>query len=174
MGFSINPNAQLTTEQQTNFTADLASQLPFDIYVTSGTRNARQQAQAMFTKIELGDNLIAIYKDDSFAQGVMDAYPSIANATGFIQQYYDTGRGSKHGRGLAIDIRTRNLSSDQILQLIAAAKNIGGSTLLEQIPPHLHIGIPADYAASSKKNILKILIPLTLLSIFAVQFMGKK
>ena len=111
MGFSINPNAQLTTEQQTNFTADLASQLPFDIYVTSGTRNARQQAQAMFTKIELGDNLIAIYKDDSFAQGVMDAYPSIANATGFIQQYYDTGRGSKHGRGLAIDIRTRNLIS---------------------------------------------------------------
>jgi hypothetical protein len=167
MPYTVSNSARITTDAQKNYLAALAKKIPFSFHVTSGTRNAEQQARAMFTKIELGDNLILIYKDDSFAQGVIDAYPDLAKATQFVQSYYDNSKGSTHGNGMAVDLRTRNLSTSQINQLVTAAKELGSFTLVEKIPPHLHIRIPDSFA---EKKILRYLIPLTLLIIFGVQF----
>ena len=66
----------ISTDAQRSFISALAQKLPFDIFITSGTRTPEAQARAMFTKIELGDDLLAIYKDDTFAQSIIDVYPN--------------------------------------------------------------------------------------------------
>ena len=137
--------------------------LDFDIVVTSGIRTASEQAQAMFTKIELGDNLIAIYADDSFAQGVMDAYPNSEQATQFVQGYFDEGKGSKHGKGDALDIRTTGgdsgqLNESEIAQLISAVETLGYWPFREYSPPHLHVRVPpGESGEPTQKKILPIL-----------------
>lgn len=141
----------------------LSDVLSFDIVVTSGLRTAKAQAQAMFTKIELGDDLIAIYADDSFAQGVMDAYPDIDRATQFVQGYADRGGGSSHLRGLGLDIRTRDLSESHINQLIEMTELLGWSPFLETTPPHLHITLPGE----EKKSLLLGLVAGALVWILA-------
>ena len=141
MGYTVKPGVRMTPYLE-SAARQLADLLPFDIVITSGERTARQQAQAMFTKIELGDDLIAIYADDSFAQGVIDAYPNLNAATQFVQGYFNAGGGSSHGRGLGLDIRTRDQSQGNITQMIEAAQLLGFRPFLEQTPPHLHLTLP--------------------------------
>jgi len=159
MSYSLKPGVKLNSNLR-GAAQKIADLLPFDIVVTSGIRTAREQAQAMFTKIELGDNLIAIYADDSFAQGVMDAYPNLNQATQFVQGYFDVGKGSKHGKGDAIDIRTTGgdsgqLNESEIAQLISAVSELGYWPFREYSPPHLHIRVPAG--EGREKKILPLL-----------------
>ena len=162
MGYTVKPGVTMTPYLESS-ARKLANLLPFDIVVTSGVRSARQQAQAMFTKIELGDDLIAIYADDSFAQGVIDAYPNLNQATQFVQGYFNAGGGSSHGRGLGLDIRTRDLSESHINQLIEMTELLGWSPFLEMTPPHLHITLPGE----EKKSLLLGLVAGALVWILA-------
>ena len=119
MGYRVLSNVVMTPYLERS-AGKLAAELPFDIVVTSGLRTARAQAQAMFTKIELGDDLIAVYADDSFAEGVIEAYPDIDRATQFVQGYANRGGGSSHLRGLGLDIRTRDVGQSRINEMIEA------------------------------------------------------
>ena len=152
MGYTIKPGVTMTPYLE-SATRQLAELLPFDIVVTSGDRSARQQAQAMFTKIELGDDLIAVYADDSFAQGVIDAYPNLNQATQFVQGYFNAGGGSSHGRGLGLDIRTKDQSESNITQMMEAAQLLGFRPFREYSPPHLHLTLPQQ----EKKSLAWIL-----------------
>jgi hypothetical protein len=143
MGYRVLSNVVMTPYLERS-AGRLAAELPFDIVVTSGLRTARAQAQAMFTKIELGDDLIAVYADDSFAEGVIEAYPDIDRATQFVQGYANRGGGSSHLRGLGLDIRTRDLSEREVNQLIETTEFFGWRPFLEFTPPHLHITLPGD------------------------------
>jgi hypothetical protein len=165
MTYSLKPGVKLNSNLRAA-AQKIADSLPFDIVVTSGIRDAREQAQAMFDKIRAaGDTyiLIADYFDDSFAQGVIDAWDNGQNlnqATEFVQSYFDEGKGSKHGRGDAIDIRTTGgdsgqLDESQIAQLISAVTSLGYWPFREYSPPHLHIRVPAG--EGSEKKILPLL-----------------
>lgn len=148
---------------------NIADLLDFNITITSGVRSAEEQARAMFTKIELGDDLIAVYADDSFAQGVMDAHPNLDQATTFVQSYFNLGKGSNHGRGDALDIRTtggdsNRLSSSEILALIQATKDLGYTPYQEYSPPHLHVKVGSDNV--KKNNLLFMAMVLGGLWIF--------
>lgn len=149
----------------------IADAVDFDIVITSGLRTAQAQAQAMFTKIELGDDLIALYADDSFAQGVIDAYPNMNQAVDFIQGYFDQGKGSAHGRGEALDIRTTGggtgaagqLSESQIAELISAIQDLGYRYIREEIPPHIDVRLPPEEEPEvseerEKKSMIVILL----------------
>ena len=163
MGYRVLQNVVMTPfiEKQAK---DLSDSLPFDIVITSGLRTAEAQAKAMFTKIELGDDLIALYADDSFAQGVIDAYPDLEAATEFVQSYADLDKGSKHLRGLAMDIRTRDLSESNLALLIETVEFFGWRPLLETIPPHLDVAFPIDQKIKFDKEVQKkTVIPLLLL-----------
>ena len=155
----------ISTDAQRRFISALAQKLPFDIFITSGTRTPEAQARAMFTKIELGDDLLAIYKDDTFAQSIIDVYPNAQAAADIIQDYAAAGGGSSHLRGMGFDVRTKDKNETQIAQMVAAVKEIGGSPLVEYTPPHLHVTIPASYApktgGSSSKAFL-LVVPLLL------------
>ena len=145
MGYTLAANAVLTTPQQKAFLDDISSKLPFDLFVTSATRTAAAQVRAMFTKIELGDNLLNIYKDKSFAQSIIDAYPNEPAAIAIVEEYAAAGGGSTHLRGLGVDFRTRDKSDAQIEQMMKAAKELGTKPLYETTPPHIHVSIPKDY-----------------------------
>jgi len=124
-----------------DFLTQLVRRIDFDFVVTSRTRSARQQALAMFTKIELGDDLLKIYKDDVFAQKIIDSYPSIEEATQIVKEYAAAGGGSTHLRGLGVDIRSRDLTAEQIQTIKRESEALGAFVLVERTPPHIHISV---------------------------------
>lgn len=143
----------------------IANLLDFNITITSGVRDAREQAMAMFDKIRSAGTteiLIQDYKDDSFAQGVINAWNDSENlqqATTFIQGYFDLGKGSSHGRGDALDIRTtggtsNQLSSSEIAAVLQATKDLGYTPYQEYSPPHIHVKVGSD---NVKKNNLLLM-----------------
>ncbi len=137
----------------------LTKNINFDIVVTSGTRSARQQAQAMFTKIELGDSTLRVYRDRQFAQSIIDVFPNIVEATKIVQEYADSGKGSAHLRGLGVDIRSRSLTASQIQKIIDVSKTLNANAILERTPPHIHVTVEEN----EKKNSFILLIPLAIL-----------
>ena len=100
MSYTLAGNAVITTQQQQDFLNDMVKKVPFDLFVTSATRTPASQVRAMFTKIELGDDLLAIYSNKTFAQSIIDAYPNEIEAIGIVEDYAAGGGGSTHLRGL--------------------------------------------------------------------------
>ena len=151
--------------------SEIAKLVPFDIVVTSGIRNAKDQANAMFGKIIAAGNdpeiLIADYKDNQFAQGVIDAWnngQNLQQATNFLQSYYLNSAGSNHFSGSALDFRTTGggagaegqLNQNEVNVLIQATKDLGYTPYQEYSPPHLHVKVGQGNA--QKKNLLPIFL----------------
>lgn len=142
---------------------ELANQLSFDIVITDGIRTPRMQVDRMYAKLDKTppENLRDVYKNDDFADEVMDAYPDINAGIAVVEKYMAFSTPSKHLTGLGFDVRTigggvgapGKLSSSQINQVVAAANLLGFSPFLES--DHLHIGVP-----SQKKNQLGLVLIL--------------
>ena len=167
MGYTVGTNVRITTQEQRSFLKRLAAKVPFDFFVTSGSRDAYEQAAAMLKKVELGgrEELTTLYADKVYANAVADAYPDIEMAALIVQRKFDAST-SAHSRGLAVDIRTRTLSSEQIEELQKAVQQLGATSLLELVPPHLHVEIP-------EKKRLPFLLPVLLLSGLALTVKSK-
>ena len=137
-----NSGVQLTNylKQQINL---FAEDLSFPIVITSGVRTASTQASAMFGKIEAGDSDLGLYLNRDFANGVVTAYPDLEKATQVVSEYASAGGGSTHLRAQAFDVRTRDLSVQQIAEMQTAAieKLDGARAILELQPPHLHVTV---------------------------------
>lgn len=143
----------------------LAEKVDFDFVITSGIRDPKLQAAAMFGKIEAGDVDLSDYRNREFANNVVAAFPDLTAGTQAVIDAARKGIASFHLIGRAFDIRTRNLNSFQIDQLSNAIRIIdpGSKPLLEFEPPHLHIRV----SASPKKSLwLASLIILGTLWIF--------
>lgn len=125
------------------------------VVITSAARTPTSQAEALRTKISLGDNIVRLYANKDAAKSVLYAYKQAKHAGGSKQQVVaamanviraQTEKGvylSNHLREGAVDIRTRGLSGWQRKQLVAAVQASPGvrKTLLESTPPHLHVEI---------------------------------
>lgn len=131
----------------------LAARLPFDVVVTSGIRTPLKQTRAMYEKIRLGDDLIAIYKDDTFAQKMIDAYPNESQGVAIVEDYARAGGGSTHLRGLGVDLRTRDKTAEQIQLMKETVESMGDFALVETKPPHLHISLKKNYGAPNLPRI---------------------
>ena len=159
MGWSKKNTGVVLTPEQTNYLNILSSKLPFDIVVTSGFRTPEKQIRAMFTKIELGDDLIALYRDDQFAQDVIDAYPDLDEGAKAVQAYIDRGGGkTMHLSGNAIDLRTRDLTSEQFDTVVQVVEEMGDRILYEPVPPHFDISFRNDYTPKKKSLLIPYLI----------------
>tara|TARA_Y100001938_G_scaffold150772_1_gene243336 strand:+ start:2469 stop:2978 length:510 start_codon:yes stop_codon:yes gene_type:complete len=121
---------------------ELSNKVSFDFEVTSGVRSARAQADAMFTKIELGDTTLSDYRNRDYAQAIIDAHPDLDLATERIIDFADNGVGSVHLSGKALDFRIYTLSEAQKQELLQAIKDSGGRAIVEEIPPHIHASFP--------------------------------
>ena len=150
-GVEMNPNL-------TGFMDALSLLVPFDLVVTSGFRTPSAQATAMFTKIELGEDLTKLYRNQSFANAVTEAYPSHGTAAAVIAEYAAAGGGSTHLRGVGIDLRTRDFTTTQRNELKAAIESMGDFALYEPTPPHMHIELKKNYGQKVNWSILAALV----------------
>lgn len=148
----------------------IAAQLNFDIVVTSGIRSARSQAQAMFNKITDGDTTLKDYRNRDYASEMIAAYPNVTAGTSIVEKYAAAGVASYHLIGRAFDLRTNNLTGAQIatMQNVIAEVVPDSFSLVELIPPHLHVRVPA----TPKKKYLWI--ALAIAAILGMKWISKE
>ena len=140
--YSLKSNSIVLSSSVKDFLSELERNLDFDFVVTSGTRTPEQQVSAMFYKINQGENLRTIYKDDNFADLVQNAYPDTQAAIKIVRDYARAGGGSSHLRGLGVDIRTRDKTAVQRKKIIDTSLELGAPiAIYEPTPPHIHITV---------------------------------
>jgi len=127
---------------QTGFLKALRAAVPASIplYVTSGTRTPEAQARALVEKRRLGDNLYKLYRAKYIVKALMAVPNTVSAMSPIIARYARQGQYmSRHMRGDAVDIRSKNLSTSQRQTVMAAAKRLGAKTIYETKPPHIHV-----------------------------------
>lgn len=120
---------------------ELAAAVGGELVVTSGYRSPGAQARAMIAKIEQGGpDELRIYGDRA-AVAILLALPLEEAAwTAQIAEWAAAGRYlSRHQTGRALDLRTRDVDAGRVRLIEATARALGWSTLLEAVPPHLHL-----------------------------------
>lgn len=141
-GIVIGPRGEAFLDQ-------LAARVPdVEIVVTGGQRSPRSQAEAMAAKLRQGQDLTRLYTGAALLAEVLDAAgrshltsPDVGAMAEAIGDQVDAGHYlSDHLRpDYALDLRTRGLSTDQVRRLRWHAGALGAHTLLEAVPPHLHL-----------------------------------
>jgi hypothetical protein len=120
------------------------------IVITSGTRSSREQADAMFDKLRLGQRLTSLYLDFDAASEIQSAYrshqrrgrgPSVTAMARVIDAQMRRGCFiSRHLHASAADVRSRDMSRRQrraFEQAVAGVPQV--SLLAEGTPPHFHL-----------------------------------
>lgn len=139
-----------------SFLDELSGRLPHDIVVTSGDRTPQQQAQAVYTKIELGDDITKIYANKDYARAMIGAYPDLAKMAEISATYAPT----PHLKGEGVDIRTSDLTIAQVQTMQAVAQAMGAQAIIETTPPHLHLTVKKNgykMDDTTKKTIFPLL-----------------
>ena len=128
------------------------------LVVTSGARTPETQADAMLTKLRLGENLLGLYTNQAAAREITDAYiagvkaghdgPTIraAIAAAIKAQVAAGVYISRHLNEGAVDLRTRDLepaAKDVLREIIAASPDVRLPALEETRPPHYHVELVA-------------------------------
>lgn len=112
------------------------------IYITSATRTPERQASAMLYKFNANgaEELYKTYKADNIVTELIKSSPDVPTWAAILRKHAANGIFmSRHMRGDALDIRIRDISSADANAIKAAASSLGASTLLEDVPPHLHV-----------------------------------
>src|SRR5690606_21888510 len=120
------------------------------IVITSGTRSPREQADAMYDKLRLGQRLTSLYLDYGAASEIQTAYHDHrrrgrARAVSAMARVIEgqIARGcfiSRHLRSSAADVRSRDMTRRQrriFEQVVARERRV--SMLEEGTPPHFHL-----------------------------------
>ena len=124
-----------------------------DIVVTDGTRTAADQADRMFTKLKLGDDIVALYGNKEAAKSIKKAYDDGVKAkksdsdikssmTEVIEEQIKKGIYiSNHLEAGAVDIRKTDMTDAEKKTFKEVAESKGVSVLEENTPPHLHLKV---------------------------------
>jgi len=126
------------------------------IVLTSGTRSASEQADAMYNKIKLGDDVSKLYKNKTAVAEIKTAYDQgvaakkteaqiRADMTSVIQKQVDSGTYiSRHLRAGGVDVRTKDMSAAEKSAFREAVAGMKGVTVIEEKkPPHFHLQFDA-------------------------------
>lgn len=118
--------------------------------VTSGTRSASSQAEAMYGKLAGGDKL-TVYSDQVSAKEIKKAYDDgitakkvksaiIKDMATVIESQIKKGKYiSKHLKAGGVDIRSKDMSAKEKEEFKKAAKGVATTVILETTPPHWHL-----------------------------------
>lgn len=119
--------------------------------VTSGTRDASSQAEAIYDKLAAGDDVVKLYKNKEAAtelKGIYDRGKAdkgdkdtiVARMAKAIRAQIKRGVFiSAHLRSGAADIRNADMSASEKEAFVAAAEKSGLRVLSETTPPHFHL-----------------------------------
>jgi hypothetical protein len=133
------------------------------VYVTSAGRSIESQARAMLGKWRAGEakdgpgggakELHEVYAADDVIDELLRVEKTEAAWADVIRRAVARGvRISRHLAEGAVDLRTRNLSEAQVLALREAVQKLGGKSLLEDAPPHLHVDLPSGAYAAGRRT----------------------
>jgi hypothetical protein len=122
--------------------------------VTSGTRDAGQQARAMYKMMHLGGDPLRLYRNKEAAREIKRAYEQgraakkspddvVNDVYSVIQKQMARGVYiSAHLRAGAVDVRSRDLSRAEKKHFMAAIAGMKDVQMLEEFtPPHFHLQI---------------------------------
>jgi hypothetical protein len=120
--------------------------------VTSGTRDAESQAEAIYDKLSLGEDILKLYKDKAAALELKRAYDAGRAAdkskSTIVVTIADTIRAqmrrgvyiSAHLKAGAADVRTSTMTGAERRAFVDVARAAGGVLVLEETaPPHFHL-----------------------------------
>lgn len=157
MAWTKKSDGVILTPYLANEITKLSQAVDFDFVVTSGVRDPKQQALAMFSKIQAGDVTLSDYRNREFAQSIIEAYPNIEAATNAVIEAAKKGIASYHLVGRAFDVRSWSLdiSEQRKLRKVFSELIPDGSSIIETQPPHIHFTLPPE-----KKNQWWILLAL--------------
>jgi len=120
-----------------------------DLVVTSATRNARSQAEAIADKITLGEDIRKLYRNKTAAAELLDSFKkgglTTSERTSALEQAIQSqmDRGiliSDHLKSTAIDYRDKDLGMSERSDLRTSALESGATKVLrEGKPPHTHV-----------------------------------
>lgn len=133
------------------FLRNVRLRLAFAIVVTSGQRTATSQARALRAKLdsyptqEAGIKALHdLYKRDDLIDELIAGGLDQASMEATITDQVMRGQLlSSHLSGRALDLRTRGYNEAELAALVAACRAEGGRTVVETVPPHLHVEIGA-------------------------------
>jgi hypothetical protein len=106
--------------------------------ITSGYRSPERQAAAMLEKLRLGDDLLALYRDDDTIRLLLSLPPTVEAWAPVLEERPV----SDHQSGLAWDVRTRDRSDADVAAMVELARAAGLDPLVEAKPKHLHVELP--------------------------------
>lgn len=122
--------------------------------VTSGTRDAAQQARAMYKMMRLGGDPLRLYRNKEAAREIKRAYEQARSAKkspdDVVSDVYSViqkqvARGvyiSAHLRAGAVDVRSRDLNRAEKKHFAAVLADQKNVQMLEEFtPPHFHLQI---------------------------------
>ncbi len=120
--------------------------------VTSGTRDAESQAEAIYDKLSLGEDILKLYKDKAAALELKRAYETgrskdksraatVLAITEAIRAQMRRGVYiSAHLKAGAADVRTSTMTIAERRAFVDVARAAGGVMVLEEtVPPHFHL-----------------------------------
>ena len=112
------------------------------IHATSGVRTAEAQARALVTKrqLESDASVSRLYGNRSTIQEVLSVPNSPSAMASVLASQMRRGVFlSRHMRGDALDVRSRNLTRAQQEAVVNAARALGAKAIIEANPAHIHI-----------------------------------
>jgi hypothetical protein len=114
------------------------------VTVTSGKRDPYRQAAAMIAKVERGEDLHALYRDDDLIDELLNGPHTVNRWGSIIAGFAANGRPiSNHLSGLAADIRSRDWTPQQLQRACALAIAMNARrAIIESDHLHLEIGKP--------------------------------
>jgi len=147
-GVSLNAHS---TAKVKKIADDFHAQTQKSIVVTSGTRTASSQAEAMYIKFLQGGSY-TIYKNSSAAKEVYDIYNNAEKGTAkskivadmeekITEQIGNQNYISKHLKSGAVDIRSRDMTDEEKNTFKKVAKPYASVIILEIKPPHFHLSL---------------------------------
>lgn len=132
------------------FTSGIKFREPVRITLTSGIRSSDSQARAMFNKF-LGGGDYKLYKNRVAAKEIYDSYSDgmdrglshddiITDMRLVVDEQMFRGIYiSKHLTNLAVDVRSRIMTSAQKDLFMAVSRRHVETIILEKVPPHFHL-----------------------------------
>lgn len=119
----------------------LAARVGGHLVITSGYRSPSAQARAMISKVQQGGpQELGIYADKAAIAELLALPLDVDAWAAKIGEWTAAGRYlSRHMRGRAVDVRTRDVPMSRTIAVQGAAQALGWRTLLEGVPPHLHL-----------------------------------
>lgn len=154
-GFEVLPDVTLSTKV-TDKLEQLATRYETrtgkKFVVTSGTRDPEDQAEAIYDKLVLGDDILRLYRDKSAAQELKRIYATARGANkpraATLVELASAIRGqmkrgifiSAHLRAGAADVRSHDMTVSEKRVFVDAVNQVGGLRVLhETTPPHFHL-----------------------------------